>query len=199
RPDKERSDRSATHRGGTGLAEFVNPYAFAPFADPPERKAPTGHAALDNYSGVLTVTLRARTPLLLGGFGPDGSQVPRRADGRLMIPGSGLLGAVRSVHEAMVGGWLLVTDTQARNANRPMYFAAGRPGDGVAVVTEPAWVSYLRRVEGTRDMQRLGQARRDTDGRRGVRHRPGGEPVAEQFVDVTWPPPGEAATAGSAV
>jgi CRISPR/Cas system CSM-associated protein Csm3 (group 7 of RAMP superfamily) len=280
------------------VAEFVNPYAFAPFADPPVRRAPAGHGALTagSCSGALSVTLRARTPLLLGGFGPDGKQVPRRADGRLMIPGSGLLGAVRSVHEAMAGGclrvidrhytpvhrepassevtkglrlamvlavdaagrplrvslcadevwvfrellavpagarppatgdrlryegkpvssagryvltdgavtvtaglsaaedgsWvLLVTDTQARDETKPAYFAAGRPGDGVAAVTDRAWASYLRRVDGTRDMQRLRQARRDDDGRHGARHRPGDEPVPDQFVDVLWPPPNE--------
>jgi CRISPR/Cas system CSM-associated protein Csm3 (group 7 of RAMP superfamily) len=287
------------------VTRFVNPYAFVPFADPPERRAPGGHAALavGNYSGALSVTLRARTPLLLGGFGVDGRQVPRRAGGRLMIPGSGLLGAVRSVHEAMAGGclrvidrhytpvhrdpasaevtkglrlamvlnvdadgrplrmslctdvvWiskdllpapasarlattgdrltyrgtpaesagrrvltegevtlggglsraedgslvLLVTDTQARDEKRPVYFAAGRPGGGDVTVTEQAWGSYLRRVDGTRDMQRLRQRHKDSDGRRGMRYRPGGEPVVEQYEDVRWPPPSDrAAEAGT--
>ena len=37
--------------------------------------------------------------------------MPRRADGTPMVPGSGLLGAVRSVHEALAGGCLRVLDT----------------------------------------------------------------------------------------
>ncbi|HSV64356.1 MAG TPA: TIGR03986 family CRISPR-associated RAMP protein [Mycobacteriales bacterium] len=94
------------------MVDFINPYAFVPFADTPVRDEPNGHSALcaDNLSGVLTVTLRARTPLLLGGYGESGTQIPRRADGSMMIPGSGLLGAVRSVHEAMAGGCLRVID-----------------------------------------------------------------------------------------
>jgi len=70
----------------------------------------------DQLSGVLKITLTARTPLLIGGFsrqGPGGAQrhdVPRRADGTVMVPGSGLMGAVRSVHEALAGGCLRILD-----------------------------------------------------------------------------------------
>src|SRR5260370_22573999 len=69
-------------------------------------------------SGVLRLRLTARTPLLVGGFsrtGDDGQgapDVPRRVDGTPMVPGSGLLGAVRSVHEALAGGGLRVFDTE---------------------------------------------------------------------------------------
>jgi len=66
----------------------------------------------------LQVRLTARTPLLIGGFsrrdgdGQEAPDVPRRADGTPMVPGSGLLGAVRSVHEALAGGCLRVFDTE---------------------------------------------------------------------------------------
>jgi CRISPR/Cas system CSM-associated protein Csm3 (group 7 of RAMP superfamily) len=75
-------------------------------------------------SGVLHITLTARTPLLIGGYeranaaGDMEPDVPRRAavpgspgPGTPMVPGSGLLGAVRSVHEALAGGCLRVLDT----------------------------------------------------------------------------------------
>lgn len=102
------------------MAEFVNPYTFVPHVAVPERKVPAGHAlmAQGRFSGVLKVTVTARTPLLIGGFtreAADGSKVgdlPRRRDpaGKVMIPGSGLMGAVRSVHEALAGGCMRVLD-----------------------------------------------------------------------------------------
>lgn len=102
------------------MADFVNPYAFVPHVGSPERHRPAGHAVMgeDRFSGVLELTVTARTPLLIGGFPSvkwsDGSEVqdlPRRRDGTVMIPGSGLMGAVRSFHEALVGGCLRIVDT----------------------------------------------------------------------------------------
>jgi CRISPR-associated protein (TIGR03986 family) len=106
------------------MVDFVNPYTFVPLVREPERKRPPGHAALekdqfdeDRLSGVLSVTLTTRTPLLIGGYkasggtGSEAPDVPRRADGTPMVPGSGFLGAVRSVHEALAGGCMRVLDT----------------------------------------------------------------------------------------
>jgi CRISPR-associated protein (TIGR03986 family) len=100
------------------MAVFVNPYTFVPHVISPERYPPAGHAAMgtDRFSGVLEVTLTARTPLLVGGFPPGGApegikDLPRRKDGTVMIPGSGLMGAVRSLHEALVGSCLRIVDT----------------------------------------------------------------------------------------
>lgn len=79
---------------------------------------PVGHGKMapDRYSGVLKVRLTVRTPLVIGGFKDEetGLQlVPHRTTGdhTKMIPGSGLLGAVRSVHEALAGGCMRVLDT----------------------------------------------------------------------------------------
>lgn len=104
------------------MARFVNPYTFVPHAAQPERMAPAGHSAMGEgrFSGVLEITLTARTPLLIGGFGrkeQDGSEtalLPHRQKpaGSVMIPGSGMMGAVRSVHEALAGGCLRVLDTE---------------------------------------------------------------------------------------
>lgn len=94
----------------------------------PERKPPAGHAVMgaERFSGVLRVTVTAKTPLLIGGFTEkqgDGSEktvLPRRKkpDGTVMIPGSGLAGAVRSVHEALVGGCLRVLDLNRAPVHR---------------------------------------------------------------------------------
>lgn len=102
------------------MAEFVNPYTFVPHVAVPERKPPAGHALMagGRFSGLLKVTVTAKTPLLIGGFtrdeadGSKSGDLPRRRDpaGRVMIPGSGLMGAVRSVHEALTGGCMRVLD-----------------------------------------------------------------------------------------
>ncbi len=99
------------------MTSFVNPYTFVPYVISPERHAPAGHAAMgtDRFSGVLEVALTARTPLLIGGFPPGTSpeavkDLPRRKDGTVMIPGSGLMGAVRSLHEALTGSCLRIVD-----------------------------------------------------------------------------------------
>jgi hypothetical protein len=105
--------------GGVAVARFVNPYTFVPQAPEPRRRPPAGHDMMrpDQLSGVLKITLTARTPLLIGGFnlqGPDGKNqrdVPRRADGKAMVPGSGLMGAVRSLHEALAGGCLRILNS----------------------------------------------------------------------------------------
>jgi hypothetical protein len=100
------------------MADFVNPYTFVPLAQRVERREPVSHASMagDRLCGALKITLTAKTPLLIGGFDrKDGGQkspdVPRRANGTPMIPGSGLLGAVRAVHEALAGGCMRVLDT----------------------------------------------------------------------------------------
>jgi CRISPR/Cas system CSM-associated protein Csm3 (group 7 of RAMP superfamily) len=101
------------------MADFVNPYTFVPLAQRIDRREPVSHASMagDRLCGALKITLTAKTPLLIGGFEQkDGGQkspdVPRRANGTPMIPGSGLMGAVRSVHEALAGGCMRVLDTE---------------------------------------------------------------------------------------
>lgn len=91
------------------------------------------------FSGVLDVVITARTPLLIGGFTPEGADrqgLPTRIDGTVMIPGSGLMGAVRSVHEALVGGCLRVLDTDYVPVHRHVANPAVTNGLKLAVVTE---------------------------------------------------------------
>jgi CRISPR-associated protein (TIGR03986 family) len=95
----------------------------------------------DRLSGVLKITLTARTPLLIGGFsskGPDGAEqrdVPRCADGKAMVPGSGLMGAVRSLHEALAGGCLRILDGDWVPVHRHPATTAETRDLGLAVVT----------------------------------------------------------------
>lgn len=96
---------------------FINPFTFLPWPQVDAttfRRAPAGHARLgpDRLLGSIEVTVTARSPLLVR---DKEERFPRR---RLpdqpelvpFLPGSGLAGAFRSVHEALVGGCLRVFD-----------------------------------------------------------------------------------------
>jgi hypothetical protein len=127
--------------GAVTLAEFVNPYTFVPLVTDPERSAPAGHAVMapGRLSGSLKVRLTARTPLLIGGYGSDEvPDVPRRADGSPgtpMVPGSGLMGAVRSVHEALAGGCMRVLDSEWAPVHRHPASGAETADLRLAIVT----------------------------------------------------------------
>jgi hypothetical protein len=122
------------------VADFVNPYTFVPHAAVVERGKPNGHDALGegNLSGFLSIRLTARTPLLIGGFGTDqGPDLPRRLrDRRVIIPGSGLMGAVRSVHETLVGGCMRVLHSDLVPAHRHPATSKETKNLRLAVVTE---------------------------------------------------------------
>ncbi|MBO0803835.1 MAG: TIGR03986 family CRISPR-associated RAMP protein [Nocardiopsaceae bacterium] len=128
------------------MAEFVNPYTFVPHVPVPERGAPAGHAVMGagRFSGVLEVRLTAKTPLLIGGFTEkqaDGSEktvLPRRKDpaGTVIVPGSGLAGAVRSLHEALVGGCMRVLDLNRAPVHRHPADTTETERLSLAIVTE---------------------------------------------------------------
>src|SRR5437016_4695857 len=91
---------------GAEMAEFINPYTFMPLPALIGRDRPGGHhcAGDQNVSGGMTVEWRLQTPLLL----PHAH--PQVRSGRVVIPGSSVKGAVRSLHEALMGGCLRVVD-----------------------------------------------------------------------------------------
>lgn len=96
---------------------FVNPYTFVGMPSvETKRSVPAGHARLatESFSGALELTWTARTPVLIGavqGTRDDGpNQPPMTERGRVLIPGSLLHGAIRSVHETLAGGCLRVID-----------------------------------------------------------------------------------------
>lgn len=111
-----RQRRDAVRQLADSVDHFVNPYNFVPLpsGDALLRSAPQGHERLTsgNVSGVITLGLTARSPLLIRTIERDGHWRPSRHDGRVVIPGSGIKGALRSLHESLVGGCLRVFDSE---------------------------------------------------------------------------------------
>jgi RAMP superfamily len=88
------------------VAEFINPYTFVPLPAAIARSEPAGHhlAKPESISGRVTVEWTLQTPLLL----PLAHSSAR--DGRIVVPGSSVKGAIRSLHETLMGGCLRVVD-----------------------------------------------------------------------------------------
>lgn len=88
------------------MAEFINPYTFVPLPERIGRARPAGHhqALPGNLCGRMTVTWKLRTPLLLP------RQHAEVNDGPVVIPGSSVKGAIRSLHETLMGGCLRVLE-----------------------------------------------------------------------------------------
>lgn len=90
------------------MAEFVNPYTFVPLPTAISRRRPAGHhrGESGHICGRMTVKWTLRTPLLI-------PQAYRPAPGdRIVLPGSSVKGAVRSLHETLMGGCLRVLDEE---------------------------------------------------------------------------------------
>ena len=137
-------------RKGAGVAEFINPYTFVPLPAVIGRDRAGGHhrAGEQNVSGGMTVEWTLRTPLLL----PQAHLAVR--EGRVVIPGSSVKGALRSLHETLMGGCLRVVDEEFVPAYRQPAVAkdvdwhlavvtrATRQGRAthVRVTEETAWV-----------------------------------------------------------
>jgi hypothetical protein len=113
------------------MAEFINPYTFVPLPAAIGRSRPGGHhfAGHRNVSGAMTVEWTLRTPLLL----PQAHR-PVRA-GQVVIPGSSVKGAVRSLHETLMGGCLRVVDEEFVPVYRQPAVAKDRDWQ-LAVVTK---------------------------------------------------------------
>jgi len=124
------------------VVSVVNPYTFTPLCPTPARSAPSGHARgqAEGLSGWVSVSVTARTPLLIGGFDSVPNKVlepPRDAvTGDCLVPGSGLLGALRSTHEALVGGCLRVLDVDYVPVHRHAAIAGHLDGTQFAVVRQ---------------------------------------------------------------
>lgn len=124
---------------------FVNPYTFVPFPDGADvtRGRPPGHAALPagHYSGRLTVTATARTPILTGRRSrneppllPSRPGLHGRRDA--IVPGSSLAGAVRSLHETLAGGCLRVFEREFLPTYRDIATPDAATGLALGLVTE---------------------------------------------------------------
>lgn len=104
----------------------INPYTFLPLGPAPSKRAPNGHHTLQArdtsphlYSGSFTLTLTAETPLSLGPLVKGGQMPPRSADDEaVIIPGSSIAGALRSLHEAMNNSCMRIMDPGYRAVHR---------------------------------------------------------------------------------
>jgi hypothetical protein len=141
------------------VVDFVNPYTFVPHVEAPSRRPPSGHDRLrpGGFSGQLTLRITAKTPLLVGSLtspGDEGHDAPRGSDGTVILPGSGLHGAIRSVHEALTGSCLRVLNAQYVPVHRDPAQANTTAGLKLAMVVEldehglPSWVALCEREVG---------------------------------------------------
>ncbi|MFC7343250.1 TIGR03986 family CRISPR-associated RAMP protein [Saccharopolyspora griseoalba] len=93
--------------------KFVNPYTFVPFPESaPARTRPTTHIANPELlCGKLTVDVKVETAVAVHGFMTGQvHDLPVNGDGKVIIPGSSLKGAIRSLHETITGSCLRVFD-----------------------------------------------------------------------------------------
>lgn len=132
----------------TNNDRFVNPYTFVPFSSTELHRAePHGHRGNGQlWSGVLQLTITAHSPVLVRMNKPepgDKPELPSRpgagsANRQEIIPGSGLHGAVRSLHETLTGSCLRVFD--------PTFVPAYRD---TAKSTADLRLAVVRRVDGS--------------------------------------------------
>ena len=138
---------------------FINPYTFVSFpTEPLRRSEPAGHASLvgtgvettdlsdditdsgpsvssdERFMGRLDIVATARTRVMVRD-GSEAGNLPRRAD-MPIIPGSSVHGALRSMHETLVGGCLRVFDTEFVPAYRDEATSKINRGFKLAVVEQ---------------------------------------------------------------
>lgn len=118
---------------------FINPYTFVPLPERVKRDKPHGHARAveDGLSGYLDVEFAFRSPLMM----PVDWNVPEkttatgtRIERRVMVPGSSVRGAVRSLFEVISSSCLSILDPDYRPAHRASLEM--RPDKRLAVVDE---------------------------------------------------------------
>ena len=120
------------------LDRFVNPYTFVPLPSTVERQEPPPHNVAtwrgeDLHCGTIDVTWTLETPMLLPANARTEGWV--EADGRVVVPGSTMKGAIRSLHETLFKGCLRVVDTDFLPAYRDSAAAGAADGLQLAVVT----------------------------------------------------------------
>lgn len=142
---KEEQRRRAWHANRTEYdpEAFVNPYSFVPLPDvAPERRQPPGHSRrrAELLHGRIDVSFTALSPILVRDRGEgenekDVTLLPRR-NGNVVIPGSSVKGALRSVFEAFTGSCMRVVDRDYVPAYRDVLRAANRAGWSLVEVVE---------------------------------------------------------------
>ncbi len=127
---------------------FLNPYAFVSLPD--ERPTglgddvePAGHDRYDQdrWTGTVEITITTRTPLLLpdharaAAAGGDGLPVRLDHQGRPLLAGSAVKGALRSAYEAITNSRLGVFE------DHDLPLAIRSRADETVAKLRPAWVS----------------------------------------------------------
>jgi CRISPR/Cas system CSM-associated protein Csm3 (group 7 of RAMP superfamily) len=125
----------------------MNPYTFVPLAGPPLRERVAGHDRFDGHSGELRCILTVQTPLFLfdprrahpaeppAGPGHEVADFPTDDQGRPLVWGTRLRGALRSVTEAASHSCLSVFDghyerwTVDYRSRLPIAYRHCEPGD----------------------------------------------------------------------
>ncbi len=129
----KKSDNNKTELYVKGKSQFVNPFNFVPVS-----WKTTGHYAYQEgqLSGVLHCSLLTRTPIAV----PDTDAVStdmnkhktypfmRDPFGNLMIPGSSLRGAIRSVYETITDSCFVTSVEDQKITRRAGMYEHGSPG-----------------------------------------------------------------------
>jgi hypothetical protein len=92
---------------------FVNPYTFVGLPTHVERSDPVGHGEVGTsadplWFGTISTTWTLHSPVLLPQVARDERWIAN--DGHVVIPGSSMKGALRSLHETLFAGCLRVVD-----------------------------------------------------------------------------------------
>lgn len=170
-----------------GPRAFVNPYTFVPLDGAPQKGPPVGHDLLgtDRFSGSIGVRWRTETPLLCGaaqrptdtaaaaavatGATAAGVSTFASNSAGLVVPGSSIKGAVRSLHEALVNGCMRVFDADFMPVYREHASPSHRMNFVIGIVEEvdkgtgrPTKVRLVERVVWTK-AQDLVTARQQAD------------------------------------
>lgn len=147
--DMKRKQKRVLHDAGNA---FINPYTFVPLPDRIERSAPKLHHGDPSLLiGSVELTYELLTDLVLPCDWPE-TEPPQR----IALPGSGIRGAVRTLHEVIAGGCLRVIDLDHRPVHRettedaklPQVLAVVTSVDGnqhmteIQLTDEPIWVPF---------------------------------------------------------
>lgn len=127
---KMRATLRALHDSGTA---FINPYTFIPLPDKVERSRPRCHVGSpDLLIGTISLTYETTTDLLMPvDWKPNKKGQPQQ----ITLPGSGIKGAVRSLHEVLAQGCMRVVNLDFRPVHRETTGGA-KPENRLAVVTK---------------------------------------------------------------
>ena len=146
--------KEALHDSGTA---FINPYTFVPLPEQVHRSSPNfHHGDPDLLVGSVDLTYELLTDLVMPcDWKPEGAQ-PHR----ITLPGSGIRGAVRALHEVIAGGCMRVVnldylpvhrETTEDAKSRQVLATVTRVDDNqqvteIRLTAEPIWVPFTSLV-----------------------------------------------------